>query len=104
MPASFTDWVTIPPDVRPGRLGNATVRAQQFGGVRLRLIQYSAAYAGNWCVKGHIVFVVAGEVVIEHQSGPTFSLKQGMSYHVTDQDGGGHRLSSQAGASLFIVD
>jgi hypothetical protein len=104
MPPSYTDWTTVPSHVREGRSGNATVRAQQFGGVRLRLIQYSADYAGDWCAKGHIVFVVAGEVVIEHQNGPTFSLKQGMTYHVSDQDGGSHRLSSHAGASLFIVD
>ena len=104
MPASFTDWMTIPPYVRPGHSGNATVRTQQFGNIQLRLIQYSSGYAGRWCSKAHIVFVVAGEIMIEHQNGPTFSVKQGMSYHAPDQDGGGHRLSSQAGASLFIVD
>ena len=105
IPAGVTDWTTVPPSSRPGQSGSASVRTRQLGDVQLRLVHYSADYvADHWCTKGHIVFVVAGEIVIEHQNGPTFSVKQGMSYHVSDHDGGSHKLSSQAGASLFIVD
>jgi len=105
IPTGVADWMTLPPSSQPGQSGNATVRTRQLGDIQVRLIHYSADYvADHWCTKGHIVFVVSGEVLIEHQCGRTFSLKQGMTYHVSDQDGDGHRLSSEAGASLFIVE
>lgn len=104
LPTGTIDWPKIPASVQPGDSGTATQRTREFEGIRLRLVDYSANYiADHWCRKGHIVFIVAGEVLIEHQQGPPFALTAGMSYHVAD-DASPHRLASKSGARLLIVD
>ncbi len=81
------------------------MRTRQLGEIQLRLVEYSAGYlADHWCHKGHIVFVVAGEIAIEHQRGPTYALTTGMSYHAPDDDAPPHRVRSQGGGTIFIVD
>jgi hypothetical protein len=105
LPAGMTDWSTITPSEHPGDSGTATMRARQFGDTQLRLVDYSASYvADHWCHKGHLIFVVAGQLVIEHEDGTTWDLTAGNSWHAADDDGSPHRARSAAGATVFIVD
>ena len=81
------------------------MRGRQFGEIQIRLVQYSPAYIGDhWCHKGHLNFVVAGQVFIEHQDGTTWDLSAGTSWHVADDEGSPHRARSAGGATVFIVD
>jgi hypothetical protein len=105
LPVGITDWSQVPASVHPGTSGTATERARQLGEIQLRLVEFSAGYlADSWCPKGHLVFVVAGVVTIEHQDGRKYALAPGMSYHVADDDGPPHRALSEVGATIFIVD
>lgn len=105
LPLGITDWSQIAQSVHPGASGTATVRSRQLGDIQLRLIVYSLNYvADHWCHKGHIVLVVAGQLTIEHQHTLTYTVMPGMSYHVADDDGPPHRVLSQNGATIFIVD
>jgi len=104
-PIGVTDWSQLPVAVFPGESGTATIRARQLGDTQLRLVVYSANYvADHWCHKGHIVFVVSGQLAVEHQHGPSYSLTPGTSYHVADDDGPSHRVRSENGATIFIID
>lgn len=99
------DWSQIPETVYPGESGVATVRSHQLGDIQLRFVVYSADYlADHWCQKGHIAFVVDGQLIIEHQHGITYTLGPGATYHVADDERQPHRLLSGDGATLFIVD
>jgi hypothetical protein len=103
--AGVTDWSRIPAQTQSGASGTTTARACSLGEIQIRLVEYSAGYvADHWCSKGHIVYVVAGQLVIEHQDGNRHSLAAGMSYHVADDEGPPHRVLSDGGATLFIVD
>jgi hypothetical protein len=105
LPAGITDWSGVPASVHPGASGTATMRTRRFGDIQLRLVVYGANYvADHWCHKGHIVFVVAGKLSIEHQMGLTYTLTTGTSYHVADDEGPPHRVLSENGATIFIVD
>jgi hypothetical protein len=105
LPVGITDWSQVSESVHLGASGTATVRSRQLGEIQLRLVVYSSGYvADHWCHKGHIVFVVAGNVIIEHQHGSTYALTPGTSYHVADDNGLPHRVLSLDGATLFIVD
>lgn len=105
LPVGVTDWLQIPPSSHPGASGTATARTRQFGEIQLRRVDYSAGYvADHWCSKGHLVFVVAGDLTIEHRDGRRYALTSGMSYHVADDDGPPHRALSESGATVFIVD
>ena len=104
IPFGITDWSQVAPTKHKGERGHAYWRAQQFGTIRVRMVEYSPGYlADRWCVKGHILLCIEGELQTELEDGRTFTLKPGMSYQVEDH-GKAHRSQTARGAKLFIVD
>lgn len=104
IPFGTTDWDSIPKTEHTGETGLATWRTQKFGDVRVRMVEYTPGYlADHWCVKGHILLCLAGELTTELADGRAFVLKPGMSYQVAD-NAEPHRSSTTGGARLFIVD
>lgn len=104
IPFGTTDWSTIAPTEHQGERGLALWRTQQFGSVRVRMVEYTPGYlADHWCVKGHILLCLEGELHTELKDGRRFVLKTGMSYQVAD-NAEPHRSSTAVGAKLFIVD
>lgn len=99
-----TDWRMIAPTEHAGETGTAFWRTQNFGEIRVRMVEYSAGYkADHWCTKGHVILVVDGELETEIADGRRFSLKAGQSYQAPEGEPG-HRSSTRTGARLFIVD
>ena len=104
IPFGTTDWSKIEVTQHPGKAGVATWRTQQFGDIRVRLVEYSLGYlADHWCEKGHILLCLEGELHTELGDGRKFSLTPGMSYQVAD-GAEPHRSSTSGGVKLFIVD
>lgn len=104
IPFGTTDWSQVPRTEHRGERGLAYWRTRQFGDVRVRMVDYSPGYvADHWCVKGHILLCIAGELHTELEDGRTFTLTPGMSYQVAD-NAEPHRSHTEAGATLFIVD
>lgn len=104
IPFHTTDWSVITPSVHPGESGQALWRTVEDGAIRIRMVEYSPGYLANhWCEKGHILLVIAGELVTELKDGRTFTLTPGMSYQVSD-GAEPHRSHTEIGARLFIVD
>lgn len=104
IPFGTTDWSSIKPTEHPGETGKALWRTCQFGTIRVRMVEYTPGYlADHWCVKGHILLCLEGELHTELEDGRTFLLKAGMSYQVAD-NAEPHRSSTPCGARLFIVD
>ena len=104
IPFGLTDWSTIEPTTHPGECGTALWRTQQFGAIRVRMVEYSANYvADHWCEKGHILLCLDGELQAELADGRQFVLTPGVSYQVAD-GGEPHRSTTRQGAKLFIVD
>ena len=99
-----TDWSSVERTEHRGETGTAWWRTRDFGAIRVRLVEYTPGYlADHWCVKGHILFCLEGELLTELQDGRRFLLKPGMSYQVADH-AEAHRSSTVAGARLFVVD
>ena len=104
IPFGVTDWSTIDRTEHKGERGLAYWRTRHFGNIRVRLVEYTPGYlADHWCVKGHILFCLEGELHTELADGRQFVLSPGMSYQVAD-DAEAHRSSTPIGAKLFIVD
>jgi len=104
IPFCVTDWSQVQRTEHKGERGVATWQTQQFGPIRVRMVEYSPGYlADHWCEKGHILLCVNGELQTELKDGRRFTLKPGMSYQVADK-GEPHRSSTEGGAKLFIVD
>ena len=100
-----TDWSQVPQEQEVGLSGTATARTVRAGDIQLRMIEYSPSYVSNhWCSKGHIVFVVAGRLTLEHENGQRYDLAPGMTYQVPDNGASPHRAVSNIGAAIFVVD
>ncbi|WP_288494601.1 DHCW motif cupin fold protein [uncultured Pantoea sp.] len=104
IPFGITDWAQIGAERHPGDSGFALWRVAKFGDIRVRMVDYSPGYvADHWCIKGHILLCLKGEMVTELDDGRTFVLTPGVSYQVAD-DAEAHRSTTREGATLFIVD
>ncbi|NQD78898.1 DHCW motif cupin fold protein [Pseudomonas sp. CrR14] len=104
IPFGITDWSQIQATEHPGETGVAHWRTQQFGALRVRMVNYSPGYlADHWCHKGHILLCLEGELHTELEDGRRFVMTTGMSYQVAD-GAEAHRSSTSTGARLFIVD
>jgi quercetin dioxygenase-like cupin family protein len=57
----------------------------------------------HWCERGHVLYVLEGELLTELKDGRKFILRAGMSYQVSSGMEP-HRSSTETGAKLFIVD
>lgn len=105
LPFTVIDWSGVPPTVHLGETGKATWRTFTIGDLRVRVVEYSADYlADHWCDRGHVLYVIEGELDTELRDGRTFTLRPGTSYQVSDHGNSAHRSSTRTGAKLFIVD
>ncbi len=104
IPFGTTDWSAVERTEHQGETGVAYWRTRTFGGIRVRLLEYTAGYrADHWCAKGHLLLCLEGELLTELADGRTFVLTPGMSYQVAD-GAEPHRSSTAVGARLFVVD
>ena len=104
IPFEIVDWSQVPATVTNGASGTVTMRTVQHGGLRIRMIEYSAGYlADHWCELGHLVFVLEGELTNELKDGTMNVLRPGMSYHVSDGLSS-HRSRTAGPVRLLIVD
>jgi hypothetical protein len=104
IPFGITDWSAIERTEHKGETGSAFWRTQQFGSVRVRMVEYTPGYlADHWCVKGHILLCLSGQLQTELKDGRTFTLMPGTSYQVAD-NAEPHRSYTEVGATLYIVD
>lgn len=105
LPFTVTDWADVPAVVHKGETGAAIWRAFTVGDLRVRIVEYSPGYlADHWCERGHVLYVLEGELVTELKDGRTFTLKPGQSYQVSDGGDAPHRSATAGGAKLFVVD
>jgi hypothetical protein len=105
LPFTVTDWSQVAATIHPGERGQALWRTFEIGDIRVRMVEYSPGYlADHWCDRGHVLYVLEGELHTELRDGRSFTLRPGMSYQVSDLGDAAHRSSTTSGAKLFIVD
>jgi hypothetical protein len=104
IPFQSIDWTSIEKVEFKGETGVALWQTVQFGGLRIRLVEYSRGYlADHWCQKGHIVHCLEGELITELDSGERIKHIKGETYVVSDELSS-HRSISENGVKLLIVD
>ena len=104
IPFQTIDWTTIEKVEYKGETGIAFWQTIQFGGLRIRLVEYSNGYlADHWCRKGHIVHCLDGEFISELGSGEKVKLSKGETYVVSDELSS-HRSVTENGVKLLIID
>jgi hypothetical protein len=104
IPFETVDWTALAGVEHPGEAGVAVWRTQQFGEIRVRMVEYSAGYrADHWCEKGHLLLCYRGELHTELGDGRVVILRAGMGYYVAD-GAQPHRSFAPLGATLYVVD
>jgi quercetin dioxygenase-like cupin family protein len=99
-----TDWSAIAPTAHAGERGIAYWRTLEMGNIRVRIVEYTPGYkADHWCERGHVLYVLEGELTTELANGECYTLKSGCSYQVADK-AAPHRSRTETGAKLFVVD
>lgn len=105
LPFTSTDWSEMPTTEHPGETGKAIWKTFEIGDLRVRQVEYTAGYlADHWCDRGHVLYVLEGELQSELKDGRKIMLTEGMSYQVSDFGDAAHRSYTKTGAKLFIVD
>ncbi|MEO9070355.1 MAG: DHCW motif cupin fold protein, partial [Ginsengibacter sp.] len=85
IPFQAIDWTNVEKIEHKGRKGTSFWQTIQFGGLRIRIVEYSENYfADHWCQKGHIVYCLEGEFESELENAETIRLTKGMTYIVSD--------------------
>jgi hypothetical protein len=98
-------WDALPATEHQGETGTALWRTMTNGDVRMRVVEYSPRYlADHWCDRGHVIYVIEGELQTELKDGRRFTFGPGQGYTVSDFGDAAHRSSTEGGARLFIVD
>ena len=104
IPFQTIDWTSIEKVEYKGETGVAFWRTVQFGGLRIRMVEYLNGYlADHWCRKGHIVHCLEGEFISELSTGEKVKLSAGETYVVSDELST-HRSFSADGVKLLIID
>ncbi len=104
LPFIVSDWNKGNSQRVNGESGFSDIKIFEQGNIRVRLVEYSPNYkADHWCKKGHIVFIIDGDVMIEIEDGRKYELSKGMSFQVADNIDA-HKAYSVKGAKAFIVD
>ncbi len=104
IPFQIIDWTKINATHHGGKTGSAVWNTLDLPGLRIRIVTYSKGYiADHWCQKGHIVHCLEGEFITEHENGERYTLKEGMTYIVSD-DLSSHRSVAENQVKLLIID
>jgi quercetin dioxygenase-like cupin family protein len=100
----ITDWSEIEKKEYSGKIGKSIWRLFEEGNIRVRIVDYLPGYqADHWCNRGHIGYVLEGELICELNDGRIYKLQPGMSFQVAD-NAEAHLARTDIGARVFLVD
>lgn len=102
---TVTDWNIIPVTEHNAASGTSFWKTFEIGNIRVRRVDYSPGfYSDHYCTRGHVLFVIEGELIVKLKDGSEYTLSEGMSFQVSDDESNPHLAYSKTGAKVFIVD
>lgn len=105
VPFTITDWSALPAVEHKGESGTSFWRTFESGSLRARVVTYSPGFVSDhWCPRGHVLYVLEGDVIIKLKDGREFVLTAGMGFQAEDDESNPHQPWSKTGARVFIVD
>ncbi len=105
VPFELTDWSQLTMVEHAGVTGSSQWRTFERGNIRVRMVDYLPGfYSDHWCSRGHVLFVLEGELSIRLKDGREFVLRPGTSFQAEDDEDNPHLASTDTGAKVFIVD
>ena len=104
-PFTITKFAELPPSIVSGSTGSSVSRTATMSDLRVRVVEYGPGYlADHWCDRGHVFYLLRGEVTVELSDGRSFPMEAGESFQVSDDGDSSHRVRTTIGGTAFIVD
>ena len=105
IPFTTVRWFEETTAEHRGETGTSSWRVYEAGDVRVRVVEYSEGFrSDHFCPRGHIAYVLEGELGVTLKNGSEHLLTAGMSFLCGDDEENPHRAFSPTGARVFIVD
>ena len=105
MPFTTVDWSSLATDEHPGTTSTSFWRTYECNELRARLVSYEPGFeADHWCDRGHVLYVLSGELGIRLRDGRNLMLKKGSGFCVSDNGDVAHLVYTENGCRVFIVD
>ena len=105
MPFTSVDWSNLDAMEYPGITSTSYWRTFESDGLRVRLVDYEPGFvADHWCDRGHVVYVLSGELGVRLRDGRNMILKKGNGFCVSDKGDEAHQVYTESGCQAFIVD
>ena len=104
IPFEQIDWKDAESEIVPGETGHLEIKRREFSGLLIRILKCSPNFKlDHWCSTGHIAYCIEGSCTLNLTDGSSFTLHEGSSFVVTDNQPA-HDLISGEGATLFLID
>jgi len=104
-PFTMAKFAELPISIEAGSTGTSISRTKTTSDLRVRVVEYGPGYlADHWCDRGHVFYLLCGEVTVELKDGRSFPMKAGESFQVSDDGDSSHRVRTAIGGTAFIVD
>lgn len=98
------NWENIQSEITHGISGHFIAKTFIHEDIKIRNIEFSADYeADHWCEKGHIIFVLSGELHMEYNEGSGTSIPQGNSLILGDNISF-HKAKTYTPTHIIIID
>lgn len=93
-------------EVMPGETDAIALFSQaNAGGVRMRVVDYEPGFLlDHWCDIGHFGYVLSGVLIVELAGKPTHCLSAGEGFLVSTLGDAAHRVSTEKGARVLLLD
>jgi len=105
IPFTVIDWEALEKETHPGKTGTSHWKKFEQGNLRTRIVTYSAHFqSDHWCLRGHTLLVIEGELTIDLKDGRTFTFTKGCGFQVGDDKNNPHLARTESGAKVFIID
>ena len=105
IPFTKINWESLEIETHTGKTGMSQWQTFEQGNIRTRMVTYSRGYrSDHWCLRGHILIVLVGELSIDLKDGQSFVLYEGTGFFSGDDESNPHLVYSKTGAKVFIID
>jgi hypothetical protein len=105
VPFTFTDWSQVEAVEHKGETGTSYWWTYERDGLRVRLVEYSPDFrSDHWCARGHVLFLLEGELSIELRDGRRITMTPATSFQAGDDEDNPHLAFTDTGAKVLIVD
>ena len=98
------NWKDLQEEKNKGEKGFSLSKTKLFGDIKIRQVHYSENYlADHWCVKGHILHILEGELILDYNDGTSHLISAGCT-HIVGDNSTPHRARSNSGAKVMVID